>query len=246
MGNLCDGGAGVGNPHAVGQARRAGIGRGCQPADRLDVVVGQLLEQAIGNGTIGQHRHHDSRRAIAHQWQIDQRGDRPPGSQFVDALDLGFERFGLSDGRVRVVIENVTPAVDAGRFPIKRVVGDTVDVEADCFGDGHDVVACDLLWRPRGQARWQRTTMAALGNDRWRAAFVVDALGDWEYTVSAWVDPFLSWRHDFARRVEVADVRIAASVAGRMNNRVSGEALTRTTNTTVPMRAPGVLATKSP
>ena len=117
---------------------------------------------------------------------------------------------GLSDGRVRVVIENVTPAVDAGRFPIKRVVGDTVDVEADCFGDGHDVVACDLLWRPRGQARWQRTTMAALGNDRWRAAFVVDALGDWEYTVSAWVDPFLSWRHDFARRVEPADVRVAA------------------------------------
>ena len=52
--------------------------------------------------------------------------------------------------------------------------------------------------------------MAAIGNDRWRAAFVVDALGPWEYTVRAWVDPFLSWRSDFARRVDADDLRLAA------------------------------------
>ncbi len=117
---------------------------------------------------------------------------------------------GLADGRVRVVIERITPAVDDGRFPIKRVVGDTVTVEADCLADGHDVVACALLWRQAGAADWQRTTMQALGNDRWRAAFVVDALGRWEYTVSAWVDPFLSWRSDFKRRVDADDLRVAA------------------------------------
>ncbi|MCO5122550.1 MAG: DUF3416 domain-containing protein, partial [Rhizobacter sp.] len=119
---------------------------------------------------------------------------------------------GLADGRVRVVIESVTPAVDGGRFPVKRVVGDTIVVEADCFADGHDVVACELLSRRAGAeaGTWSAAPMAPLGNDRWRGEFVVDAIGAWEYTLRAWVDPFLSWRHDFARRVDADDLRIAA------------------------------------
>ena len=119
----------------------------------------------------------------------------------------------LSDGRTRVVVERVSPAVDDGRFPIKRVLGDRVVVEADCFADGHDVVACSVLWRPSGAANaahWHSAPMQPLGNDRWRAGFTVDALGTWSYTVRAWVDPFLSWRHDFERRVELDDLRIAA------------------------------------
>jgi starch synthase (maltosyl-transferring) len=117
---------------------------------------------------------------------------------------------GLDDGRVRVVIERITPSVEGGRVPIKRVLGDLVDIEADAFADGHDVVAAALLWRPLGASAWQRTPMAPRGNDRWRAGFTVDALGGWEYTVCAWVDPFLSWRSDFARRVDADDVRVAA------------------------------------
>lgn len=113
-------------------------------------------------------------------------------------------------GPVRAVIEQITPQLDGGRFPIKRIVGDTVVVEADCFADGHDVVACALLWRRAELPSWCSVPMRALGNDRWQAAFVVDALGRWEYRVNAWVDPFLSWRHDFSRRVDPDDVRIAA------------------------------------
>jgi starch synthase (maltosyl-transferring) len=120
---------------------------------------------------------------------------------------------GVADGRVRVVIESVTPAVDGGRFPVKRVAGDIV-VEADCFADGHDVVACELLSRRAGTGveagTWHATPMAPLGNDRWRGEFVVDAIGAWQYTLRAWVDPFLSWRHDFARRVDMEDLRLAA------------------------------------
>ena len=116
----------------------------------------------------------------------------------------------VSDGRVRAVVERVMPIVDGGRFPIKRVAGDSIDVHADCFADGHDVVACALLWRRGGAAEWQSTRMLPLGNDRWHAAFIVDALGSWEYTVTAWVDPFLSWRHDFTRRVDADDVNLAA------------------------------------
>jgi starch synthase (maltosyl-transferring) len=113
------------------------------------------------------------------------------------------------DGRVRVVIEGLSPAVDGGRFAVKRVLGDEVVVEADCFADGHDVVACSLLWRPAGEPGWRSVSMKLLGNDRWRASFVVDALGAWCYTVRAWVDPFLSWRHDFGRRVDIDDLRLA-------------------------------------
>ena len=123
---------------------------------------------------------------------------------------------GLPDGRVRVVIERVTPAVDDGRFPIKRVVGDLVEVEADCLADGHDMVACALLWRQKGAADWQRSGMRPMGNDRWRAAFGVTEIGTWEYTVSAWVDPFLSWRSDFARRVDPDDLRVAALTGAKL------------------------------
>jgi starch synthase (maltosyl-transferring) len=124
--------------------------------------------------------------------------------------ESGVTPIGLPDGRVRAVIENVAPSVDGGLFPVKRIVGDRVEVEADCFADGHDMVACTLRWRRAGAATWHDTPMEALGNDRWRAGFVVDSIGAWQYTVCAWVDPMLSWQHDFARRVDADDVRIAA------------------------------------
>jgi starch synthase (maltosyl-transferring) len=125
-------------------------------------------------------------------------------------IDDAIRPVALDEGRTRVVIEHVTPVVDDGRFPIKRVVGDRVVVQADCLADGHDLVACQLLWRRAGAPAWQHAPMQPMGNDRWHAGFVVDALGRWEYTVRAWVDPFLSWRSDFRRRVDPDDVRIAA------------------------------------
>jgi starch synthase (maltosyl-transferring) len=116
------------------------------------------------------------------------------------------------EGRARAVIEGVTPAVDGGRFAVKRVAGESVDVEADCFADGHDVVACALRWWREGEATANEVPMSALGNDRWRASFVVDEIGRYRYTIVAWVDHFLSWRHDFARRVDPEDMRVAALV----------------------------------
>ena len=137
--------------------------------------------------------------------------------------DSSVQPVALTDGRVRAVIENIQPAVDGGRFAIKRVVGDRVVVEADCFADGHDVVACMLKWRRAGAA-WQSVPMEPLVNDRWRAGFVVDALGTWEYAVCAWVDPFQSWLHDFARRVDADDVRVAAATGAALIDQAAGRA----------------------
>lgn len=140
--------------------------------------------------------------------------DPPPPAEAPPVAGLvvppAVEPISLRDGRIRVVVEEITPSIEGGRFPVKRVVGDTLTVEADCFADGHDAVACALLWRPSDGTEWRRTRMRPLGNDRWRASFTVDALGTWYYTVSAWVDPFLSWRGDYARRVEAEDLRVAA------------------------------------
>ena len=66
------------------------------------------------------------------------------------------------------VIENLSPLIDGGRYPIKRIVGDDLSVEADIFKDGHDVVAAALKWRIVGEARWHETAMSFVDNDRWR------------------------------------------------------------------------------
>ncbi len=117
-----------------------------------------------------------------------------------------------ADGRARAVIESITPSVDDGRFAAKRIAGDRVDVEADCFADGHDVLACMLRHRREDEPDWIETPMAPLGNDRWRGSFTVSTPGRYRYAVTAWVDGFLSWRHDFARRVDAEDLLIAARV----------------------------------
>lgn len=110
-----------------------------------------------------------------------------------------------TEGRRRVVIENVRPEIDGARFPIKRVVGESVVVEADVFGDGHDAVACVLRYRGPGAAEWRELPMEPLGNDRWRASFRVGELGVYRYTVEGWADRFLTWRRDLARRLEAPD-----------------------------------------
>ena len=104
------------------------------------------------------------------------------------------------NGRSRVVVEGVTPQIDGGRFAVKRVSGDQVRVEADVFGDGHDLVRARLLYRHASEAEWHAEEMTALGNDHWAASFPVDRLGFYEYTVVGEVDHFLTWRSELKKR----------------------------------------------
>jgi starch synthase (maltosyl-transferring) len=99
-----------------------------------------------------------------------------------------------------VVIENLQPLINGGRYPIKRVVGEDVVVEADVFKDGHDVVAATLKWRVLGESRWHETPMAFLDNDRWRGAFTLYDAAVHEYTVEAWIDTFRGWQHEFTTK----------------------------------------------
>jgi starch synthase (maltosyl-transferring) len=105
------------------------------------------------------------------------------------------------EGRQRVVVDSVAPETDAGRFAIKRTVGDTVTVRAVVFADGHDSIACEVLYRPGAVAEWIRVPMIAKGNDCWEAGFPVAAPGRYLYTVQAWVDRFRTWRLDLQKRI---------------------------------------------
>jgi starch synthase (maltosyl-transferring) len=141
-------------------------------------------------------------------------GPTSPGPRQQPAADS--PQAASSDGRQRAVIEKVTPEVDAGRFSIKRVKGERVIVEADAFADGHDVLRCLLRYRREQDQVWTEADMAPLVNDRWRGEFAVTEIGRYRYTVTAWVDHFLSWRHDFERREDPEDIAIALLVGAEV------------------------------
>jgi starch synthase (maltosyl-transferring) len=106
------------------------------------------------------------------------------------------------DGRKRVVIEAVSPEIDSGNFAVKRVVGETLVVEADIFADGHDEVSAALLFRADSETGWRETPMSTVGNDRWRGSFTVDRMGGYYYTLRGWVDHFLTWQKDLRKKYE--------------------------------------------
>ncbi len=119
--------------------------------------------------------------------------------------------------QLRVAIEHVEPELDSGRYPIKRVVGDTVSVEADMFADGHDVIRGMLRSRHENQDRWQETPLIPLGNDRWQASFEVTELGQYRYTVTGWVDHFATWQRDMRKRLKAQqDVTVDMLIGRRL------------------------------
>jgi starch synthase (maltosyl-transferring) len=99
-----------------------------------------------------------------------------------------------------VVIENLQPSLDGGRYPIKRIVGDDLVVEADIFKDGHDVVAAILKWRGLRERQWRETPLAFLDNDRWRGVCTLYEGAIYEYTIEAWTDTFRGWQREFAAK----------------------------------------------
>ncbi len=103
--------------------------------------------------------------------------------------------------RKRVVVEAVTPEIDGGLFPIKRVVGEKVQVEADILVDGHDLLSSVLLYRKEEEKEWSAAVMEPLVNDRWRGFFRVTEIGNYIYTLRAWVDRFKTWRRDLEKRI---------------------------------------------
>ena len=106
-----------------------------------------------------------------------------------------------SEGRSRVVIEEVEPQVNGGRYPACRIVGDKVVVTAAIFADGHDHIGARLLYRHKSERRWRSANMTAVGNDIWTASFTANKLGSWKFSVQGWIDHFDTWSSDLKKRL---------------------------------------------
>jgi starch synthase (maltosyl-transferring) len=130
------------------------------------------------------------------------------------------------DGRVRVVVEGVRPEIDCGRFPAKRVVGDSVTVQADIFTDGHDSVAGDILYRYGRENVWRRAPMRPVGDDQWSGDFVPSQVGKCYYTVEGWIDRFGTWRNTMIRRIGSGqDVRVECLIGADLIEEAASQAV---------------------
>jgi len=134
----------------------------------------------------------------------------------------------MARGFPSVMIENVQPLIDCGRYPIKRIVGEDLVVEADIFKDGHDVVAAILKWRV-GKRGWRQTPMVFVDNDRWRGVCTLYDEAIHEYTVEAWTDTFRSWQQEFAKKFEagISDLRSEALAGAAIVEAAAGRARDR-------------------
>lgn len=104
-----------------------------------------------------------------------------------------------------VVISNLSPLVEGGRYPTKRVTGEPIRVEADIFKEGHDQSVAVLVWRRRSHdgtaGHWNESPMHPVDNDRWASELCFGETGSYEIAITAWADDFLTWLHDFERRL---------------------------------------------
>lgn len=140
-------------------------------------------------------------------------------------------------GLIRIVIENVTPQIDGGAVAIKRVPGEPVIVRADIFTDGHNDISAEVLYRPKGAAKWASALMAPLGNDLWEGSFQIASLADHEYTIRAWINPFETWQKEFAKRHAAGqDLTTHLAIGKSILQRLSGGELA-----SEPMTAPDLL-----
>ena len=113
----------------------------------------------------------------------------------------------------RIQIQNVRPQIDCGRYPVKAIAGDRIDVTADIFKDGHDVLRSVVRYRPVGTRKWEERPLEPLGNDHWAGAFEVTEVGRWQFTIEAWVDRGSSLLDELERKLEAEQVDLTGETA---------------------------------
>ncbi|MCD8482423.1 MAG: DUF3416 domain-containing protein [Verrucomicrobia bacterium] len=132
------------------------------------------------------------------------------------------------NGRARVVIDRFSPALEDGQLPVKRVLRDTVHVNAHAFADGHDKLLVQLKFRKHGDSSWTYHGMRELGNDEFAGSFVPGAIGLWEYTVEGQIDYFGSWQEGFVKKLDSGqdvevELQIGAGLLDESAHRATGE-----------------------
>ena len=119
--------------------------------------------------------------------------------------------------KTRVVIEHVSPEIDGGAFPIKRVISEKVVVQADIFADGHDEIGAELLFKNGKEKQWRRVPMRHIGNDIWMGGFIIEEETLYYYTVEAWIDEFATWRKSVSKKHEAGqDIKVELLIGAQI------------------------------
>ncbi|MFD9393324.1 maltotransferase domain-containing protein, partial [Streptomyces sp. NPDC060000] len=124
----------------------------------------------------------------------------------------------------RIPVLDVRPLVQQGRRPAKAVTGETFEVSATVFREGHDAVAANVVLRdPDGGAGpWTPMRELAPGTDRWGADVTPDAPGRWTYSVEAWSDPVATWRHHARIKIPAGmDTELVLAEGSRLYERAA-------------------------
>lgn len=122
----------------------------------------------------------------------------------------------ILEGRCRVVIERIQPAIEEGRFPAKRIAGEELHVEADIFADGHDQLAAAVRYRLESGAAWNEVPLTPTRDDRWHATLPLETVGRYVFSIQAWIDPFGTWRRDLLKRLAAGQPITAEFPIGAM------------------------------
>ncbi|MBV8424318.1 MAG: alpha-1,4-glucan--maltose-1-phosphate maltosyltransferase [Candidatus Eremiobacteraeota bacterium] len=122
----------------------------------------------------------------------------------------------MATAREPIVICNVEPELDCGRYPVKREIGDWLLVQADIFRDGHDVLAAAVLYCAPGTGDWREVPLRPGANDRWEGGFGLDRVGKWRYTFESWTDRWASWRADAQKKRDAGQNLVLELREGRM------------------------------
>jgi starch synthase (maltosyl-transferring) len=118
----------------------------------------------------------------------------------------------LPKTRSRIQIQRIWPMLDCRRWPVKRSLGDKLDVWADVFGDGHDVLRAVVRYKPPTSRRWGEAPMEPIVNDRWHGSFEVTELGRWQYTITAWIDRWASWQWELKRKLDAGQQDLSSEL----------------------------------
>lgn len=118
-------------------------------------------------------------------------------------------------GQHRVIIENVSPSIDGGKFPSKSVLNDMFAVHADVFADGHDVLRAEILYKHESEKGWHTIEMEPMVNDRWKGKFKVSTTGWYLYKVRGWIDRFQTWYRDIIKKYNAEVATPADFIIGK-------------------------------
>lgn len=129
------------------------------------------------------------------------------------------------DGRQRVIISNVSPQIEQGKFPAKTVQNEPIEFSADIFSDGHDEVSASILVKHETDDKWVELPMKLIVNDRWHARLLPEKLGYYKFRVQAWIDHFTTWKKGLKKKHDAnQDIHVELLIGSEMLEKVAKNA----------------------